>query len=108
MLIPASQELRQLRHQENPSTTIFGHQEVNPRASSSSRTRMASSELSAPPPTESEKVPLPPPAEPEEVSSPSPEKVPPPSPEKVPPPTPSEVKPPLPEELKSPQRKVAQ
>jgi hypothetical protein len=38
-----SQELHQLWHQENPSTTISGHKEVNPRASSSSSARMASS-----------------------------------------------------------------
>jgi hypothetical protein len=39
----ASQELCQSWQQENPNTTIFGHQEVNSRASSSSSAHMASS-----------------------------------------------------------------
>jgi hypothetical protein len=81
---PGGQELRQPRHQENPSTTVSGHQEVNPRASPSSSKRMASSEPSRkrrreevppPPPTEPEEVPPPPPAEPEEVPPQPPEEV---------------------------------
>jgi hypothetical protein len=43
---PTSQELHQPRHQENPSTNVSGHQEVNPRASSSSAHMASSSETS--------------------------------------------------------------
>jgi hypothetical protein len=59
---PAGQELHQPRHQENPSTTVFGHQEMNPRASPSSSKRMASSEPSRK--RGREEVPPPPPVEP--------------------------------------------